>query len=61
MKQLKLITSFNFIFHFDEIGALQITNGKEVAVLMIYRLWIIADSLKSIGHYYALTGRYLFN
>lgn len=57
IKQLQLIISVNFLFHFDEIGSLQFTNGTEVA-MMIYRLWIIADSFRSKGHFYALTGRY---
>ena len=61
LKQLQSLTSVKFIFHFDGVGSLQTSAGKEISIMMIYRLWIIADSLKSIGHYYALTGRYLFN
>ena len=57
VERLNSVAPVKFIFHFDDIGSLESINGKEVATLMIYRLWIIADKLRENGNFFAITGR----
>ena len=48
--------STKFLFHIDEIGIYE-KYGDRIASNMIYRLWRVGDALKSVGHFFIITGR----
>lgn len=48
--------STHFLFHFDDVGCFE-WYGSEVGIRMIYTIWTIGDSLRSLGHFFAMTGR----
>ena len=46
-----------FLFHFDDVGSLE---GYPFGLSILYRMWFIGENLRSIGHFFVLTGRSSF-